>query len=339
MRVSLVGGYGFVGHHLATALDISGHQVQIVDNLMWNNLSSTMMQEDSFINRLNRRFFDQRYQRMQFFTLENVDARDENGLWNALDRFEPDHIVHLSAISSALDAKAAPGLCFDLQLVTLKNVLEYARRFTELHLGVTFMSSSTVYGDFKTATVDESVRPNPKGIYASAKYMGERLLRCYNDQYGIDTTIIRPSALYGERCVSRRVSQAFIENALLGKPLLLEGGGSGKLDFTYIDDLIDGICLAIENSGGTNTYNLTFGHARTIRELANIVKEVVPEAILEERPAAELKPKRGTLSTKRAEEELGFKPRWTLEMGYKQYCTWYKEQFATQEKADRGPHV
>jgi len=294
---------------------------------MWNNIVTNAMEPDGFTKRLNRRFLDQRFDVVTRCQLENVDARDENGLWNALDRFEPDHIVHLSAISSAVDARAVPGLCFDLQLVTLKNVLEYARR---KNAGVTFLSSSTVYGDFKTPTVDESIRPNPKGIYASAKYMGERLVRCYSDQYGIGSNIIRPSALYGERCVSRRVSQMFIENALLGEPLLLEGGGDGRLDFTYIHDLVGGIRLAIEKTGGTNTYNMTFGDARTILDLAKIVQEIVPDVKLVNKPRAELKPVRGTLSTKRAEERLGFKARWPLEVGYQNYCLWYKDQFEAQ---------
>ena len=84
--------------------------------------------------------------------------------------------------------------------------------------------------------MNESVRPKPIGIYANTKYMAERLVRTYANQYGLGTVIIRPSALYGERCVSRRVSQMFIENALLKKPLLLEGGGDGRLDFTYINE-------------------------------------------------------------------------------------------------------
>lgn len=338
MRISLIGGAGFIGHNLGTQLATNGHEVQIVDNLMWNNLVHNSMQEDTFITRLNRRFFDQRFLAlgMAGVKMENIDARDQNGLWNSLDRFQPDHIVHLSAISSAVSAKAVPGLCFDLQLNTLKNCLEYARKHG---CGVTFMSSSTVYGDFEGDEVDEASPVNPKGIYATGKVMGENLLRTYNDQYGIDTNIIRPSALYGERCVSRRVSQKFIENALIGEPLLLEGGGSGKLDFTYIPDLIDGICLAIEATGGTSTYNLTFGNARTILDLANIVRSVVPKANLEERPKADLKPVRGTLSTKRAEERLGFKAQWELERGYKRYCEWYVENWSAQEASDRSSNL
>jgi len=230
----------------------------------------------------------------------------------------------------ALDARKVPGLCFDLQLITLRNVLEYTRLFPKGVDQVMFVSSSTVYGDFETPTVDESVRPKPYGIYANAKYMGERLVRTYNDQYGLGVTIVRPSALYGERCISRRVSQAFIENALMGKPLLLEGGGDGRLDFTYIEDLVDGMIRAMAahpGPGTSNTFNLTFGNARTILELANVVKSVVPDAILEDRPRDQIKPVRGTLSTKRAEEVLNFKAQWPLETGYKRYCEWYVDQW------------
>jgi nucleoside-diphosphate-sugar epimerase len=242
--------------------------------------------------------------------------------------------VHLSSIASAVDARKVPGLSFDLTLITLRNILELAREAKGQIPHVMTMSSSTVYGDFETDIVDETVRPKPKGIYANTKYMGERLLRTYCESYGMSGTIIRPSALYGERCISGRVSQAFVENALVGKPLLLEGGGSGRLDFTHVSDLVDGMAraLAMRPEKGDYTFNLTFGNARTIAELAAIVKAAIPSAVLEERPAALEKPVRGTLSTERAERMLGFKPKLTLEIGYKRYCEWYVEAW---EKAKR----
>ena len=127
--------------------------------------------------------------------------------------------------------------------------------------------------------------------------MGERLVRTYRTQYGLGTTVIRPSALYGERCISRRVSQMFIENALTGKPLLLEGGGDGRLDFTYIKDLVQGQVRALalhDCPEKSSTFNLTFGNARTIADLAAVVKDIVPDAVVEERPRAVDKPIRGT---------------------------------------------
>jgi len=335
-RVMLVGGAGFIGHNLAVNLAGYGVPVMVVDNLMLNNLVTNVTSEDVDPLRrdLNHSFLMQRFDMMRDAGVKmfNADARNSSDLAEAFREFRPTDVVHLSAIASAVDARRVPGLTFDLQLATLRNVMELVRSYMpEGH--VVFMSSSTVYGDFEKPIVDESDRPRPRGIYANAKFMGERLMRTYSDQYGVGTTVIRPSALYGERCISRRVSQMFIENALSGKPLLLEGGGQGRLDFTHISDLISGITNAIAvHKGSTNTFNLTFGNARTIAELAAIVKDVVPGTVLEERPRDENKPVRGTLSTERAQKQLNFQPQWTLEVGYRRYCEWYVDQWARAKK-------
>ncbi len=333
-KIALIGGAGFIGHNLAIGLRQYGADVLVVDNLMQNNMIANVSDPaiDPFRRELNHSFLVQRFDLMREagVKMKSADARSMLDVLDSLVPFQPTKIVHLSAISSAVEARKVPGHCFDLQLITLRNVLEYCRLYAQNVQQLVFMSSSTVYGDFETPTVDESVRPRPYGIYANAKFMGERLVRTYSDQYGLGVTIIRPSALYGERCISGRVSQKFVENALLGKPLLLEGGGDGRLDFTYIDDLIDGIIRSMagfEGRGSTNTFNITFGNARTIKELADVLKGVVPNAILEERPRDEIKPIRGTLSVERARDVLNFEPQWPIEIGYKRYCEWYVDQW------------
>lgn len=323
MRISLVGGAGFIGHNLAITLDNSGHDVQIIDHLGYNNVVHHRADP------LRMSFLNERFDFLDsmLVPLYTVDGRDATGLFQALSRFEPDVIVHLSAISSAVNARATPGLAFDLQLTTLNNILDY----TQIHpiSQVMFMSSSTVYGNFEGDSVDEQTRPRPFGIYATAKFMGERLLRTYNDQYGLGTTIIRPSALYGERCVSSRVSQQFLERALSGEELYLEGGGEGRLDFTYIEDLTQGMLLAIEQHvpETRETFNLTYGNARTIKDLATEVQKVVPEAKLVETKADRNKPVRGTLSNAKARQLLGFKPQFSLEVGYPRYADWFQTKW------------
>jgi nucleoside-diphosphate-sugar epimerase len=334
-RVLLIGGAGFIGHNLALGLRAHGAETLVVDNLVVNNLIANV--SDSGVDERRRDLYLQflldrfRLLREAGVHLRNVDARLAVDLNQAFAEFRPTKVVHLAAISSAIEARHNPGLCFDLQLVTLRNALE-AIRFQQKDepIEISFMSSSTVYGDFDGKSVDESTRPQPHGIYANAKYMGERLLRTYAWQYQIPSTVIRPSALYGERCISRRVSQIFIENALAGRPLLLEGGGSGMLDFTHVDDLVHGILLALalpKAPDYTETFNLTYGNARSITELADVIRTVIPDVVIEERPRAEDKPIRGTLEIARAETVLGFSPRWPLEIGYRRYCEWYAEQW------------
>ncbi len=333
-RVLLVGGAGFIGHNLALELRRGGVETMVADNLMVNNIVSNVSRSEieAVQRQLYRNFLLDRFEAMRDagVNLRNADARAMVDLSQVFDEFKPTKVVHLAAIASAVQARNNPGLAFDLQLVTLRNTLELCRLQHGAVNQTMFLSSSTVYGDFATPEVDEATFPQPHGIYANGKYMGERLVRTYSEQHGVGSVIVRPSALYGERCVNRRVSQVFIENALSGKPLMLEGGGDGRLDFTYIDDLVEGVvrALACDASGDyTNTFNITFGQARTIRDLAALVCEVVPEVVLEKRPRAEDKPIRGSLSSKRAETILDFKAAWPLEKGYRHYCNWYAEQW------------
>ena len=95
-----------------------------------------------------------------------------------------------------------------------------------------------VYGDFNSEEVDETSICKPIGIYGTLKLAGELILKSYNQIFDLPYTIIRPSALYGERCVSRRVGQIFIENAIQNLDININGNGEEKLDFTYIEDLM-----------------------------------------------------------------------------------------------------
>lgn len=328
-RILLIGGAGFIGHHLALELRKYKAEVMVSDNMMVNHLVDHLYTSSSKIQReMYRSFLETRIELMlnNGVVLRNHDARMFGELSIDFDEFTPHMVVHLSAISSAVDAKHNPATAFDLQLNTLRNTLELIRLSSNPPEQIMFLSSSTVYGDFTSSEVNENSRPQPKGLYANIKYMGERLLRAYRDHFDIGCTIIRPSALYGTRCVSRRVSQIFIENALSGKSLLIEGGGEGKLDFTSVEDLVDGMARALAFfKPRSNTYNLTFGNARKIIELANIVREVVPETIFEERPRPTDKPIRGTLSNLRARQQLGFAPSRDIEQGYLNYCKEYKQ--------------
>lgn len=328
-----MGGAGFIGHHLALSLRSLGCEVAILDNLMLNSLIGNVYDPsiDAIRREAYRSFLLERFAllREADVVLRNGDARLLGDLATAFEEFTPTKVVHLSAIASSVEAKRQPGLCFDVQLITLRNIVELSRLRGDINQ-VMLMSSSTVYGDFDGPEVDETIHPQPRGIYANTKYMAERLLRTYRDQYELGVTVIRPSALYGARCISRRVSQVFVENALTGKPLVLEGGGDARLDFTNVSDLVQGLVRALafhKDRWSSNTFNLTFGNARTIAELAQIVAEVIPQTQVIERPRVEDKPIRGTLSIERAREVLGYEPTQPLEKGYREYCEWYLDQW------------
>ena len=135
-----------------------------------------------------------------------------------------------------------------------------------------------VYGDFNGLEVDEKTNCKPIGIYGSLKYAGEIIVKSYKQVFDLPYTIIRPSALYGERCVSRRVGQIFIENAIQNLDININGSGDEKLDFTYIEDLIQGIYKSCISKNSINQiFNITYGNSRKLSELAELLKSEFPE--------------------------------------------------------------
>ena len=327
-KIMLLGGSGFIGHHLALGLRKKGADVIVLDNLQINNIVSILgnLEISDLKRKLYIKFILDRYTLMREagIRFSNIDGRDLNLLSTMFYDYKPTKVIHLAAISSAIIANKNPSLAYDIQINSLRNIIDLCKNNSSLTNQLVFLSSSTVYGDFKEETVDETTRPKPRGVYANGKYIGERMVREAKTLYDLDYTIIRPSALYGIRCISGRVTQKFIENALSSKPLILEGGGGGRLDFTHIDDLVEGIIRTlVYKEGRSKTFNITYGNSRPISDLAKIIQEKLPEVILEEAPMAKLKPKRGTLNINRAKELLDFIPSKPIEVGYSEFCDWY----------------
>jgi nucleoside-diphosphate-sugar epimerase len=139
-------------------------------------------------------------------------------------------------------------------------------------------------------------------------------------------TIVRPSALYGPTCINRRVGQIFIEEAFRGGTLALEGGGEDRLDFTHVDDVVRGLVLVLTRPAALNeTFNVTYGESRPIKELVAILRRRFPEVKVENRPWQKTIPHRGTLDIGRARRKIGYAPLVPIEEGYPRYIDWYEE--------------
>ncbi len=327
-RISIIGGAGFIGHNMALYLKKLGAEVSIVDGLEVNNITSVLANTDNLPHpKLAYTILNDRLRLLTDAEIPLLvqDARDYHGLSHCLTRFEPHVIIHLAAVSHANRSNKDPFSTFDHSLRTLENALDNARGRVEHFI---FFSSSMVYGNFKEGCVTEDTICEPIGIYGALKFAGEKMVIAYNQVFDLPYTIIRPSALYGERCISRRVGQIFIENALLNKPNIVEGDGSESLDFTYIDDLVDGIAKVISNPNSKNQiFNMTYGSARTIENMLDILREYFPELKINRKERDKLVPTRGTLSVDKAKELIGYAPSWALETGYRKYIEWYVRLF------------
>jgi len=321
-----MGGAGFIGHNLALSLKEHGADVTVVDGLQVNNLGYyTSNYEENENSGLFLAFIDERLQllRNARVGLKIIDIRDYHAVSHCLTETKPDVVVHLAAIAHANRSNKDPYSTFDHSMRTLENVLD-ATKTEKTH--IIFFSSSMVYGNFEGEAVTEERYCNPLGIYGALKYGSEKLVIGYNQVFDTPYTIIRPSALYGERCVSRRVGQAFIENALRNVDLTLNGDGTDALDFTYIQDLIQGVKLAIVKPEAINEiFNITYGAGKELNTLASLVQDHFPGIKLTHQPRDGLMPERGTLSIEKARKLLGYEPEFPLEKGFVNYINWYKD--------------
>ena len=328
-KIALIGGAGFIGHNLALALRQCGAEVYIIDNMQVNNLLAFTSSENKIKNRdLYWQILNERIHLLHKAELEvNVqDARDYGAMTRLLGVIKPEVIIHLAAVSHAGKSNKDPHSTFDHSLRTLENALDWARVEQTEHF--IFLSSSMVYGQFQSAEVTEDSLCEPLGIYGALKFAGEKLVIAYNQVFDLPYTIVRPSALYGERCVSRRVGQIFIENAMEGEEIFINGDGSDQLDFTYIKDFVHGIVNVIEREKSKNQiFNLTYGQSRSIEELVSILKEHFPKIKVNYLPKDKLMPDRGTLSVKKAKELINYNPKFPLEKGFIRYIDWYKSMW------------
>ena len=326
-KIAIIGGAGFIGHNLAIFLDSLGHEVSLIDSLAVNNINSVIDNKDNLPNPdLSYTFLNERLELIKEKKIKIFiqDARDYHTLSKILSSIQPEIIIHLAAVSHSNRSNKDPYSTFDHSLRTLENAIDYAKNMVEKFI---YFSSSMVYGNFQTKEVQEDAKCDPIGIYGALKFSGEKILIAYNQVFGLPYTIVRPSALYGERCISRRVGQIFIENAIQGKDITIDGDGNDYLDFTYIKDLVRGVENIIKNKKSDNeVFNITFGHARSINELIDILKKNFSVKILK-KPRDKLTPERGTLSIDKAKELIDYNPKWNLEKGYQEYINWYKKVF------------
>lgn len=327
-RIVLVGGAGFIGHHLALALKAAGAEVAVIDSLAVNNYYSVKQDTaDKVDPELYLRVIQQRLDllREHDIPLFIQDSRDYHQLSRTVADFNPDALVHLAAVAHADRSNKDPHSTFDHSLRTLENALDVSRSKKLNIRHFVYFSSSMVYGNFDGGTVSEETRCDPMGIYGALKFAGEKLVIAYRQVFGLPFTIVRPSALYGERCISRRVGQIFIENALRGDPITIKGEGDERLDFTYIRDLVHGVVQVLSREEARDQiFNLTYGESRSIAQMAAVLQANFPEARVEYQPRDRLMPRRGTLSVEKARRLIGYEPAWPLEKGFVEYINWYR---------------
>lgn len=316
MKIFIIGGAGFIGYNIAKKLMNEGHEVVIYDAFI-NFLTP---QQSHYPEYLQIRLKELNPYLGKFLTIIRGDIRYKSLLIDALNQTQPEVVIHLAQIPIATVCDKYPEEASAINFDGVIGIIEAMKIYGKVKRFI-YASSSFTYGHFQGPVATEEHPTAPIDIYGISKLAGENLTRSFSERFNVEHVIIRPSAAYGPTDANRRVSQIFVENAILGKPIILYEGGKGRIDFTYVDDLAEGFCLAVTNPKAKNqTFNITTGNSRTIKEYAEEVKRVLPEAKIEITESSDMvRPKRGTLSIDKAQKLLGYKPKFNLEIGVPTY--------------------
>lgn len=316
-KILITGGLGLIGAHVCKRLIELGHEPIIFDQFIQYHPPL----ESEYQKYVKYRFKDIKNK----VIIERGNIEDKERFREVMRTYKPSKIIHLAALPIAEKAKKHPEEAINSIGIGTANILQIIKNEDYVDRFV-FISSSMVYGDFQKESADENHPTNPKDIYGATKLYGELLTKLSGAE-GLNYAIIRPSAVYGPTDVNKRVSQIFVENAVDGKPLKLFNNGEEKLDFTYVEDTAEGIVLAtFEPKAKGETFNITCGQGRSLREFADILKKYFPDLKIELIPYdSDLKrPKRGTLDIAKARKILGYNPKFPLEKGIPKYIEFVK---------------
>lgn len=323
-RCLITGGAGFIGSWVARGLVAREIPVVIQDSFV-QYFSPLHPQAALYHRYINERLRDLRGK----VQLVRGDTRHQHEIRRLVEEHRPTHIIHLAALPIPELSNEHTEEAVESIVTGTINLLEAMRDLRGVRRFV-YASSSMVYGDFEYTPADENHPKRPKSIYGGAKLCGEIMVETFARRFGLEYTIVRPTAVYGPTDVNRRVSQIFVENALLGQPLVLEGGADVELDFTYVEDAAEGILRATFEPGGKNeTFNISRGETRTLGQFAQILSSLVPGVQVVTQPRDVTRPKRGALDIRKAQRLLGYAPRYRLDDGLRTYVAFVQRQLHT----------
>ena len=311
--ILITGGAGFIGSHLCETLLRQENNVICLDN--FNDYYNPEIKRQNIKNLASEKKF----------TLVEDDILNLDFLQDYFKNNKIDVVVHLAARAGVRPSIKHPLLYQKVNVQGTNNLLEVAKEF-----GVKkfiFASSSSVYGENeKVPFSEDDFVDNPISPYASTKKAGELICYTYYHLYKLPITCLRFFTVYGPRQRPDMAIHKFTKSILWGEKITMFGDGTSKRDYTYITDIIDGICKSIEHCKAYHIYNL--GESKTIA-LKNLIELISNN--LGKRPNIEVLPNQpGDVpityaDVSKAKQEIGYNPKVNIEQGIEKFVQWFTE--------------
>ncbi len=321
--VLVTGGAGFIGSHLCRVLLEQGAVVISVDE--YNDFYDPAIKEANVapLKAYGDRFYDCR--------LDIREASSLNqGLEPVLATVGPvDQVVHLAARAGVRPSLLEPRLYLDTNVTGTLNVLELMRHWDIPKM--VFASSSSVYGNRTDAPFRETDDVSkPISPYAATKVMGENLLHSYSHLYGLQVVALRFFTVYGAAQRPDLAIHKFTRRIDQGLPIPVFGDGSTRRDYTYIDDILQGIQGAMAyNHSPFEIINLGESQSIELSHLIQLLEEALgKKAILDHQPTQPGDVVMTCADISKAQELLGYHPTTPIAEGIQKFVQWYRHHAA-----------
>ena len=314
----ITGGAGFIGSHLVDRLLATDvEHITVVDD--FNDFYDPSIKRANIIEHLK----DPRYQ------LNEVDIRDHQSLEPVFKNNNFDCVVHLAARAGVRPSLSEPQLYTETNINGTLNLLELARQNNIKQF--VFGSSSSVYGiNAKVPFTEDDPIRQPISPYAATKGAGELLCHTYSHLYGLRCICLRFFTVYGPRQRPDLAIHKFARLITQGKPIPVFGDGTTRRDYTYVDDIIDGMMAAI--SYDKRDYEvINLGESRTV-ELSELIqlleKELDTHATIDRQPPQPGDVPQTFADISKARALLGYDPKTQIEDGLRRFVEWFRMQNA-----------
>jgi UDP-glucuronate 4-epimerase len=313
-HILITGGAGFIGSNLADRLLAGGARVTLVDNF------------DDFYDARRKRANVTAAVTNPRCTLVEADIRDAAAMKRLWTDAPIDVVVHLAARAGVRPSLSRAALYADVNINGTLVLLDLCREHGPKHF--VFASSSSVYGNQKKVPFSETdAVDHPISPYAATKKAGELMCHAYHHLYGMDITCLRFFTVYGPRIRPDLAIGKFTDCIQHGRPMTLFGDGHTERDYTWIDDILDGVIRAIDRPMGYEIINL--GESRPVKllQLVHIIEAALGmKAIIRYEPMQPGDVDRTFADIARAKELLGYEPTTTIEDGIARYTEWVRHQ-------------